>query len=131
MSAHVDNDPEFNDVIPKPNPRRRLSIVRVLMVLGIIAILVALFLPFQRTAPRALRRVQCTKNLRQIALALRNYEQEYKSLPPAYTVDARGRALDLLHNRSSSAEGRTLPLPGIDQAYIKLCKPATFFMIIV
>lgn len=107
MSTNVGNDPEFNDVIPKPNPRRRFSIVRVLMVLGIIAVLVALFLPVQRTAPRAMRRVQCTKNLRQIALALLDYEQEYKSFPPAYTVDARGRALH---------SWRTLILPYLDNS---------------
>jgi hypothetical protein len=45
-------------------------------------------------------------NIRNIALALRNYEDEYHVLPPAYTVDARGNRLH---------SWRTLILPYLDQ----------------
>lgn len=60
---------------------------------SIVAILVGLLLPATRTARPAARRMQCTNNLKHIALALRNYESMYQSLPPAYTVDSSGNRL--------------------------------------
>jgi hypothetical protein len=38
-------------------------------------------------------------------------------------------SIESLHNKVFSTRGRIVPLPDIDQAYIRLCKPATFFMI--
>src|SRR5262249_54869484 len=66
---------------------------KLLLIVAIIAVLIALLLPAIRSARPAARRAQCTNNLKQIALALRNYEQHYKALPTAYTVDANGRPL--------------------------------------
>src|SRR5436190_1151666 len=106
MSAKFENDPEFNDAIPKPSAGRGFRFVRVLVVLSIIVILIALLLPAPRSTRPAGRRMQCNNNLRQIALALLNYEQAYKSLPPAYTVDAKGRPLH---------SWRTLILPYLEQ----------------
>ncbi|MFI5456177.1 MAG: DUF1559 domain-containing protein [Isosphaerales bacterium] len=106
MSANFENDPEFNDAIPKPSPGRRFTLVKLLVVLGIIALLIALLLPATRSAGPAARRSQCANNLKQIALALRNYEQSHKALPPAYTVDAKGRPLH---------SWRTLILPYLEQ----------------
>jgi prepilin-type N-terminal cleavage/methylation domain-containing protein len=83
-----------------------LSLTELIVVLGIIAILAALFLPAYRSAGPAARRTQCLNNIRNIALALRNYEEEYHVLPPAYTVDARGNRLH---------SWRTLILPYLDQ----------------
>ncbi len=106
MSANFEKDPEFNDVIPKPCSGRRSRLVEVLVVLSIIAPLVALLLPATRSAGPAARRAQCTNNLKQIALALHNYEQAYNGLPPAYTVDAKGNPLH---------SWRTLILPYLEQ----------------
>ena len=82
MSAKFENDPEFNDAIPKPSAGRGFRFVGVLVVLSIIVILIALLLPAPRSTRPAGRRMQCNNNLRQIALALLNYEQAYKALPP-------------------------------------------------
>jgi type II secretory pathway pseudopilin PulG len=83
---------------------RRL--VQLLMLVSIVGILVALLLPAVRSSPEAARRVQCANNLKQIALALQNYESVYHSLPPAYTVDSDGRPLH---------SWRTLILPYLEQ----------------
>lgn len=106
MSANSGDDPEFNETIPKPSSGRRFKLVELLVALGIIAILVALLLPATRSVRPAAYRSQCVNNLKQIALALHNYEQEHKALPPAYTVDAKGRPLH---------SWRTLILPYLEQ----------------
>ena len=106
MSANFENDPEFNDAIPKPKSGRGFRLVKVVVVLGIIVLLIALLLPATRSARSAARRAQCVNNLKQIALALHNYEQAHKALPPAYTVDANGRPLH---------SWRTLILPYLEQ----------------
>ncbi len=69
MSATLENDPYFNDGIPKakPSPRRRNKVVEAVVVVGIIVILFALLVPAVRTARPAALRVQCTYNLKQIA----------------------------------------------------------------
>ncbi len=106
MSTNFGNDPEFNGIVPKPSPGRRFKLIEILVALGIIALLVALLLPAVRSARPAAYRSQCVNNLKQIALALHNYEQEHKALPPAYTVDAKGRPLH---------SWRTLILPYLEQ----------------
>jgi prepilin-type processing-associated H-X9-DG protein len=74
---------------------------------GVVVLLLALLLPlFNRNAASAARRVQCYKNLRQIALALEKYQAIYQALPPAHTVDSNGRPLH---------SWRTLMLPYLGQ----------------
>jgi prepilin-type N-terminal cleavage/methylation domain-containing protein len=77
----------------KPVRKRRFTLVELLVVIAIIGILVALLLPAHRGAREAARRTQCHNNLKNIALALQNYESEYQALPPAYTVDQDGKPL--------------------------------------
>jgi prepilin-type N-terminal cleavage/methylation domain-containing protein/prepilin-type processing-associated H-X9-DG protein len=93
MSAGFEDDPEFNDATPKPRSGRGFTLGELLLVVAIIAVLIALLLPATRSVGPAGRRAQCTNSLKQIAVALHNYEEAHKALPPAYTVDAQGRPL--------------------------------------
>lgn len=106
MAVNFENDAEFSDMVPKPRARRGIRIGELMTVVAIIAVLIAVLLPASRSARPAAYRAWCTNNLKQIALALRNYEEVYESLPPAYTVDPHGRPLH---------SWRTLILPFLEQ----------------
>jgi prepilin-type N-terminal cleavage/methylation domain-containing protein/prepilin-type processing-associated H-X9-DG protein len=61
--------------------RRAFTLIELLVVLAIIGVLVALLLPAVQAAREAARRAQCATQLRQVGLALLNYEAAHTVLP--------------------------------------------------
>jgi len=89
VRSHLCEAPEgpFRQMTPDPFFRihRRkssaFSLIELLVVITIIAVLAAMLLPAVQSARESARRLQCASRLKQLGLALRNYETTHEQLP--------------------------------------------------
>ncbi len=91
------------------------TIVEVLVAIAIIGILMALLLPAVQQSREAARNTACKNNLRQIALAIHNYHDTHKTLPPGYIAS---EAQNMSASERSHWSWGAMILPQLEQAAI-------------
>lgn len=91
--------------------RSGFTLIELLVVIAIIAILVALLLPAVQQAREAARRSTCKNNLKQLGIALHNYHDTFRTLPPGF-IDSRGSGVGV---QDSGFSWQALILPFMEQ----------------
>lgn len=93
---------------------RAFTLVELLVVIAIIGVLVSLLLPAVQSAREAARRNSCFNNLKQMGLAVQNFESTHKYLPHSGQCDSTGSSTTTYMIHSTG----TLMLPYIEQQAI-------------
>lgn len=89
------------------NARRGFTLIELLVVIAIIGVLVGLLLPAVQAAREAARRMSCGNNLKQVSLAVMNYESSHRCLPPSTVIDLA--VTTTANNQAWGVHGRILP----------------------
>ena len=93
----------------KPNAKNPTFVTRLIevsVVVAVVGILLAMLLPSVRVTPEAGHRTVCLNHIKQLSLAMLNYEIANGHLPPAYIADENGKPMH---------SWRVLILPYIDE----------------
>ncbi|RIK86658.1 MAG: prepilin-type cleavage/methylation domain-containing protein [Planctomycetota bacterium] len=122
----MDHAPRYRSVEPGAGPRGGFSLVELLAVIAIIGLVSGLLLPAVQRAREASRRSECLNRLRQIAVALHNYEAARGALPSgsiARPFDADPQTPHTFYRWSALAQAMPYLERSIELAAVDLSVP--------
>jgi prepilin-type N-terminal cleavage/methylation domain-containing protein/prepilin-type processing-associated H-X9-DG protein len=112
MTTHIERGAD-------PRQDRGFTLIELLLVIAIISILISLLLPAIQSSREIARKLQCSKNLMQIGLALGNYTSSHKVFPPG-VVNPTGPISNLPSGYHFGWEARILPFLELTPIYNRL-----------
>ncbi|MFO1021684.1 MAG: DUF1559 domain-containing protein [Planctomycetales bacterium] len=98
--------------------RRAFSLIELMVVIAIIGILIALLLPAVQQARESARLMSCRNNMKQLGIALANYESAFKTLPPSSTSQIDFGVWTANPTQYHVHSWASLILPQVDQSAI-------------
>jgi len=111
-----------------PSKRRAFTLIELLVVIAIIAVLIGLLLPAVQKVREAASRMQCGNNLKQMGLAIHNYHDVNKALPPSrvgpqhatwFVVILPYMEQNALYNQWNLADNYYEQSPLVQNAFVK------------
>ena len=101
-----------SDRVRRPGRRLGFTLVELLVVIAIIGVLVALLLPAVQAARESARRMQCQNHLKQMALAVHNYQEVHTVFPTGHIIP---RNMPGANGHKTIAPWQVIILPFIEQ----------------
>src|SRR5688500_19962292 len=107
-------------VVERPRRHAGFTLIELLVVIAIIAVLIVLLLPAVQKVREAAARMSCSNNLKQVGLALHNFESANGVFPAGHTDNNAGAIYQALPYMEQDAIFRNFdyPNPPVNQWYV-------------